>query len=129
MFVHPSINTLDEEESLMLSIILDEHENTMVFQPIIKKYVGQIVETPEIYSGIYSINDSENSYYKECFHRLHALLERCYAEIHRKEKKSQVGLANIIFFGIQAVGKTSIIKHLIYGHFSQNPLILHENCG
>ncbi|UYP44271.1 hypothetical protein NEF87_000556 [Candidatus Lokiarchaeum ossiferum] len=108
-----------EEIIVMLSIFLDEHENTLVFQPIIMKYVEKIIATPEIYSGVYFTQNNDNVYYKECAHRLHTLLEHCHDEILKKEKKSQVGLANIIFFGIQAVGKTSIIKHLINGQFIQ----------
>lgn len=118
LFLLPSPQS-KEEENTMLSIFLDEHENTLVFQPIIMKYVEKIIATPEIFSGIYSTRDIDNPYYKECAHRLHALLEHCHDEILKKEKKSQVGLANIIFFGIQAVGKTSIIKHLITGQFTQ----------
>ncbi|WP_371804868.1 ADP-ribosylation factor-like protein [Candidatus Lokiarchaeum ossiferum] len=118
LFLLPSPQS-QEEIHVMLSIFLDEHENTLVFQPIIMKYVEKIIATPEIYSGIYFTQNNDNVYYKECSHRLHTLLEHCHSEILKKEKKSQVGLANIIFFGIQAVGKTSIIKHLINGQFTQ----------
>jgi GTPase SAR1 family protein len=99
--------------------ILDEHENSKIFHGIVKRHLKPLLKDQLIYLAFYKAEKPDHPQVPQEFNRLHALLDKMHKEVITKADKNQVGLANIILLGIQAVGKTSIIKRLINGEFSQ----------
>ena len=119
LFQLPSEWNPQKYERVMLTITLDEHENSKIFTPIIKRHLKPLLQDGTIYQALYKEGKPNHPTVGQELGRFHKILEGILKDLEKKDKKSQLGLANIILLGIQAVGKTSIIRHLIEGKFSE----------
>ena len=105
-------------ETLMITGILDEHENPNIFKKAFNELVKKFKSTPEIYKGFYIKSSKTDPKIPAMIPIIQNLLKEAQIAIQKQLDTSKSSLANIILLGIQAVGKTTIITRLISGNFN-----------
>jgi len=96
----------DGTHFMMISVLLDEHENSNVFSKTFQKYIEKLRGMP---SALDQLMGGTNP-------AITSLLIECHKELENMNKKG-TGLAELIILGIGAVGKSCIINRLVNNKF------------
>jgi small GTP-binding protein len=103
-------------EKVMISVTLDEHENPRIFKSVFNRSIDRMKGVPNLFKAFYINANKPDPQIPSIFAQLEGLLKTLLEDLNKLVKK-QLGLAEIIFLGIGAVGKTCIINRLITGQF------------
>lgn len=111
----------DVKETLMLTLYLEEHENTHFFKPVIENTISEL-QAIENLTKILSVNTPHAE--KESYTilgRVINILTDCFFEASNLHSTYNLGLSEVLVLGDKGSGKTSIIDYLIHGKFIQQP--------
>ncbi len=121
IFEVPSEQSPNGCEVLMITAILDEQENPKIFEVDFKNTVAQIKKISSISRAFEKAEPPLNFKTVEANRKIGMIMNQLRNTLINKMKgKEKLGLAQIIFFGVEAVGKTTIIKRLITGVFQED---------
>lgn len=107
-------------ETVMITGIMDEHENPNVFKKQFQSFIEKIKEIPSIFKAFYKNSTKTDSEIEIKEKEFQTITENFYTQLMKKMEESVQGIGSIIMLGISAVGKTSIINRLITGKFNEN---------
>ncbi len=116
LFEIPSDLHPDGCELVMITAILDHHENPKIFEKDFNVAVGNIKDRKDIYHAFYKPETPSQMKYVDALSQLHKIMDALYNSLE-KRMAGKTGLAQILILGIQAVGKTTIIQRMIKGDF------------
>lgn len=117
-FEIPNVNARGKVERLTLSVIIDGNHKVAPYQSHLEKIVDSIKAIDDVYSALYLGTPQENPDSKPKFEQLKSILENGLKNCEDFERSQKSG--NLVFFGLQAVGKSSIIKRLSSGMYDAN---------
>jgi len=106
LFCTPSRVRSDNTHFMMISVLLDEHENPTVFAKVFQKYVEKL---RSMSFALDQLMGGSNP-------NIINVLAECHKELETLNKKG-TGLAELIILGIGAVGKSCIINRLVNNKF------------
>lgn len=104
-------------ETVMITAILDEHENPKLFEGIFQKAINRMKADPALYKAFYLKAQKTDPLIPMKIQDIHQILLETMANLNKTLSKASTGLSQLVIIGIQAVGKTSIITRLITGKF------------
>ncbi|TFF99578.1 MAG: hypothetical protein EU541_04525 [Promethearchaeota archaeon] len=107
----------DVKVDLMLTLYLDEHENTHFFKPIMEKTISNLKNIPNL-TKIFSVNTphAERESYR-IFGEVIKELTECFFEASKLHSTYNLGLSEVLILGEKGTGKSAIIDYLIHGKF------------
>lgn len=116
IFTIPSKLNPFEKEILMITGMLDEHENPKIFIDIFNDFIKKVQETPDLYVALTQAGPGADAMKRKIADQLYTF----YTNLAKKIDGLIQGMGSVVFLGISAVGKTSIINRLIRGDFNPN---------
>ena len=107
----------DVNETLMLSLYFEEHENTHFFKEIMEDAVQELREIPNLTKALYVTTPHSDSESYKIFGRMIQVLTSCFFEANKLHATYNLGIAEVLMLGSKVSGKTSIVDYLIHGRF------------
>lgn len=105
------------KDTLILTLYLEEHENTHFFKPIMEKTISDLREIPHL-TKIISVGTPHAE--KGAYSILGKVIKELtmgYFEASKLHSTYNLGLSEVLVLGDKGSGKTSIIDFLIHGKF------------
>jgi len=105
------------KDTLILTLYVEEHENTHFFKPIMEKTISDLREIPDL-TKMLSVGTphAEKGSYSILGKVIRRLTEG-YFEASKLHSTYNLGLSEVLVLGDKGSGKTSIIDYLIHGKF------------
>jgi GTPase SAR1 family protein len=104
----------DTNETLLLTLYLEEHENTHLFKDIMKDCVLKMKNIPSLSKILYLNTPHADSDAYGIFGKVIQLLTSCFFEASKIHATYNLGIAEILILGSKGGGKTSIVDYLIH---------------
>lgn len=104
----------DTNETLLLTLYLEEHENTHLFKDILKDSVLKMKNIPNLSKILYLNTPHADSDAYGIFGKVIQLLTSCFFEASKIHATYNLGIAEILLLGSKGGGKTSIVDYLIH---------------
>src|SRR6056297_2737618 len=96
-------------QALMITSVLDEHENPKVFSKYFQRAAKKIKNVPRVKLAFMGSQGPSDLKQVDAERKVKQILSNLAGQI-KKLFGGKAGLAQIIFLGVHAVGKTTIIK-------------------
>ena len=107
----------EEEETIMLTLYFQDHENTKFFKDILAKTVLKLTDLPNLTKILYlNTPHTDNETYK-LFGKVIQILTDCFFEVNQLHATYNLGLAEVLILGGESVGKTAIVDYLIHNKY------------
>ncbi|QEE15238.2 ADP-ribosylation factor-like protein [Promethearchaeum syntrophicum] len=105
------------KEMLMLTLYIEDHENTHFFTKIMENTVNQLYQIPDLSKAFYLTvpHIEENSF--KIFGQMIQILTDCFFEAAKIHETYNLGIAEVLFLGNKGGGKSSIVDYLLHGKF------------
>ena len=113
-------------ENLMLTGMMEQHENPKIFHKIFKETIRKFRTGFNLYKGAYLDSNKDDEDIPAKNSQMKDLLQNLNEGLTLHLKTHKLALGNLIFLGIQAVGKTTIIHRLIEGDYREHRRCAHS---
>jgi GTPase SAR1 family protein len=110
VFEIPNPKSRGRVELLMLALIPDENVPLNSFQSELETCANKFKAVPQIYKGLYCNSERAEPDSKDFDNQITQLLQNCLDRCQKIVAAQSVG--RLVFYGLQAVGKTSIIRRI-----------------
>jgi len=104
----------ETNETLLLTLYLEEHENTHLFKSLLKKCVSKLKNISNLSKILYLNTPHADPEAFRIFGKVIQLLTNCFFDANELHATYNLGLAEILILGNKGGGKTSIVDYLIH---------------
>jgi GTPase SAR1 family protein len=101
-------------ERLLLTLFLEEHENTLLFKNVLEKSVSDLKKIPNLSKILYLNTPHADPDSYGIFGKVIQLLTNCFFDANKLHATYNLGIAEILMLGSKGGGKTSIVDYLIH---------------
>ncbi len=116
-FKIPSAWFPEQEEKLLLTLYVQEHENTTFFEPILRHTINKLKREPDLSRALYISTPHANQSSFKKFGKMIKILTEAFFEAAKKHETYNLGLAELLILGTKGGGKSTIVDYLIHGRF------------
>jgi GTPase SAR1 family protein len=104
----------DTTETLVLTLYVEEHENTHIFKNDIKECVSELTGIANFSKALYLNTPHTDAEAFTIFGKIVQSLTKCFFEVNKLHSTYNIGLAEVLVLGNKGGGKTSIVNYLIH---------------
>jgi GTPase SAR1 family protein len=104
----------EKKEILLLTLYMEEHENTHLFKNNMKVCISDLREIPNLSKALYLNTPHTDSEAFRLYGKMVQSLTKCFFEVNKLHATYNLGIAEILILGNKGGGKTSIVDYLLH---------------